>query len=161
MSEVDAYHEAGHAMMAVYVGARVRSVTIEPDRDDGPERYADIRVEWPRDQFPGRKLHENSILVALAGPVAEMIYSGEPYHPGFVAEWAADWRMAWDAAATLVPSERQRLNYLEQATARLHRMLNEDATWAAVAAIADHLLAHETLEGEEVEDIVRQWIALP
>ena len=49
MSEISAYHEAGHAFMAIYVGARVRHVTIEPDRDDGPERHADIQVEWPLD----------------------------------------------------------------------------------------------------------------
>ena len=50
MSEITAYHEAGHAFIAIYVGARVRSVTIEPDWDDGPERYADIHVEWPIDR---------------------------------------------------------------------------------------------------------------
>ena len=99
MSEISAYHEAGHAFIAIYVGARVRSVTIEPDWDDGPERYADIQVEWPLDHFTERELHEKSVLVALAGPVAEMIHSGEPYHPGFVAEWAADWKLAWEAAA--------------------------------------------------------------
>ena len=53
LSEISAYHEAGHAFMAIYVGARVRSVTIEPDRDDGPERHADIQVEWPLDRFNG------------------------------------------------------------------------------------------------------------
>ena len=43
MSEVSAYHEAGHAFMAFYVGARVRSVTIEPDWDDGlPISVVDI-----------------------------------------------------------------------------------------------------------------------
>ena len=47
MSEIAAYHEAGHAFMAIFVGARVRHVTIQPDRDDGPERHADIQVEWP------------------------------------------------------------------------------------------------------------------
>lgn len=161
MSDIDAYHEAGHAFMALYVGARVRSVTIDPVRDDGPERHADIQVEWPLDQFTRREFHEKSVLVALAGPVAEMIHSGEAYHPGFVAEWAADWQLAWEAAAPLQPAERQRLAYLEQTTARLHRLLNQDAVWAAVAAITDHLLAHDMLEGEEVEDIVRQWIPLP
>ena len=56
--------------MAIYVGARVRSVTIEPDWDDGPERYADILVEWPLGQFTDQELCEKSVLVALAGPVA-------------------------------------------------------------------------------------------
>jgi len=158
MSEISAYHEAGHAFMAIYVGARVRSVTIEPDWDDGPKRYADIQVEWPLGQFTEQELHQNSVLVALAGPVAEMIHSGEPYHPGFVAEWAADWKLAWEAAALLLPHERKRLAYLEQITARLYQLLNQERHWAALAAIVDNLLAHETLEGDEVEGIVRQWL---
>ena len=158
MSEISAYHEAGHAFMAIYVGARVRCVTIEPDWDDGPHRYADTQVEWPLDQFTERELCEKSVLVALAGPVAEMIHSGEPYHPGFVAEFAADWRAAWEAAAPLFPSERKRLNFLEETTVRLHRLLNRQDHWAALAAIVDNLLAHDTLEGEEVQDIVWQWL---
>ena len=143
--------------MAIYVGARVRSLTIEPDWDDGPDRHADIQVEWPLDLFAEREFREKSVHVALAGPVAEMIHSGEAYHPGFVAEWAADWKVAWEAAARFFPAEPKRLVYLEQATVKLYRLLQRDECWAAVAAIVDNLLAHETLEGEEVEDIVRQW----
>ncbi len=79
MPDISAYHEAGHAFMAIYVAARVRSVTIQPDWDDGPERHTDIQVEWPLDQFTTRELNEKSVLVAFAGPVAEMIHSGEPY----------------------------------------------------------------------------------
>lgn len=90
--------------MAIFVGARIRSVTIDPVWDDGPERYADIQIEWPLDQFADRELHEKSVLVALAGPVAEMIHSGEPYHPGFVAEWAADWKLAWEAVTVILPA---------------------------------------------------------
>jgi len=41
---------------------------------------------------------------------------------------------------------------------RLYRQLDREDHWAALAAIVDNLLAHETLEGEEVEDIVRQWL---
>ena len=158
MSEISAYHEAGHAFMAIYVGARVRRMTIDPEWDDGPERFADIQVEWPLRRFSQREFHEKAVLVALAGPVAEMIYSGEPYHPGFVAEWAEDWRSAWEAAANLMPPERKRLAFLEQTTRELYRLLDREDHWAALAAVVDNLLAHETLEGEEVEDIVRQWM---
>jgi hypothetical protein len=87
-----------------------------------------------------------------------MIHTGEPYHPGLVAEWAADWQVAWEAAANLIPEKRKRLAYLEQATVDLYRILDGEADWAALAAIVDNLLAHETLEGEEVDDIVRQWL---
>jgi len=154
--EITAYHEAGHVFMAIYLGARVRSVTIEPDRDDGPDRFGDAQVEWDLAHFTPREVCEKSVLVALAGPVAEMIHRGEPYHPGFVAEWAADWREAWEAAAGVVPDQRQRLAYLEQATSQLYRLLNRDNNWAALAAVTDELLAHEMLEGEAVEEIVGQ-----
>lgn len=159
MSETDAYHEAGHAFMAVFVGARVRSLTIQPDRDDGPQRHADIQVEWPLGRFTAGQLQEKQVLVALAGPVAEMIYSGEPYHPGFVGEWAADWRHAWQAAAVVAKPERQRLAYLEAVTGQLYRRLDQSDHWAVIAAIADNLLAHETLEGEDIVEIVERWLS--
>ncbi len=159
MSDINAYHEAGHAFMAVYVGARVRSVTLEPEEDDGPERFADIQVEWPLRRFSPRELREKSILVALAGPVAEMLYTGEPYHPGFVAEWAADWQAAWEEATPLFADERKRLAFLEQVTAELYQLLDQEQPWAAVAAIADHLLAHDMMEGDEVAEIVQFWMS--
>jgi hypothetical protein len=68
--EITAYHEAGHVFMAIYLGARVRSVTIEPDRDDGPDRFGDAQVEWDLAHFTRREVCEKSVLVALAGPVA-------------------------------------------------------------------------------------------
>jgi ATP-dependent Zn protease len=156
--EISAYHEAGHALMAFCVGARVRSITIDPDRDDGPERHGDAQIEWPVGAFSERELCEKSILVALAGPVAEMIYSGEPFHPGLVSEWAADWSEAWAAAAALFPNERRRLAYLEQITVKLYKTMKRDDRWAALAAIVDNLVAHETLEGEQVEKIVEHWL---
>ncbi|MEQ8790458.1 MAG: hypothetical protein RIC55_29450 [Pirellulaceae bacterium] len=158
MSEITAYHEAGHAFMALYVGARVRMVTIEPARDDGPERFGDTQVEWPLRRFTPREFHEKSVLVALAGPVAEMLHGGDPFHPGLVAEWTADWQEAWSAAAPLFENQRRRLTYLEQQTARLHSLLDREDHWAALAAIVDNLLAHETLEGEQVEEIMAQWL---
>lgn len=157
MSELSAYHESGHVFVAVHVGARVRSVTIDPDWDDGPQRYADAQIEWPVDDFTPQEYREKLVLVALAGPVAEMIHTGDPYHPALVAEWSGDWRLACESAADLFPDERKRVGYLERTAIDLHGFLNRDDVWAAVAAIADELLAHETLEGDQVEDIVRQW----
>ena len=156
MSDLDdtAYHEAGHVFMAVYLGASIRSVTLEPDRDDLPDRFGDAQIEWPLERFTDRELQAKCVLVALAGPVAEMIYRGEPYHPGFVPEWAEDWRAAWKRATQLFPSERDRLTYLEQATAQLYQLLRRDDHWATLASIVDHLLAHETLDRGMIEDII-------
>ncbi len=144
--------------MAVFLGGQVRSVTIDPDRDDGPKRTGDIEVLWQHDRFTARQLQENLVWVALAGPVAEMIHRGEPLHPGFVAEWTSDWSLAWQAATALHANEKTRLTYLEKATVQLYRTLERDDHWAALAAVVDNLLAHETLEGEDVEEILAQWL---
>lgn len=158
MSEISAYHEAGHAFMAVTVGASVQSLTIDPDWDDGPERYADTQVEWPRDRFSDQEFREKSIQVALAGPVAEMIHTGDAFHPGIVAEWAGDWRAAWKTSEEFLGDHQKRLAYLERTTVELYQLFSRDDCWAAIAAIADHLEAHETLEGEDVVEIVSQWM---
>jgi ATP-dependent Zn protease len=158
MSELIAYHEAGHALMAALLGGKVKQVTIEPDNDDGPERTGDTQVVWRRSRMSDKEFAEIAVQVCLAGPVAEMIYSGDPYHPGFVAEWAADWREAWEAAMPLHAGQRQRLEYLEAVSIRLYHRLKEDDLWAALASLADNLLAHETLEAEQVQEIVGEWL---
>jgi hypothetical protein len=158
MSEIIAYHEAGHALMALLLGGDVKLVTIEPDNDDGPDRQGDTQVLWRRAGISDKEFASKAVQVSLAGPVAEMIYSGDPYHPGLVAEWAADWREAWNSAVLLHSGERQRLEYLEQVSIQLYQRLKEDNLWAALASLADHLLAHETLNGEQVGEIVGQWL---
>jgi ATP-dependent Zn protease len=158
MPDLIAYHEAGHALMAFLLGGEVRLVTIEPDNDDGPDRQGDTQVLWRRSGISDKEFAKKAVQVSLAGPVAEMIYSGDPYHPGLVAEWSADWRVAWETAVLLHAGEQQRLEYLEQVSIRLYHRLKQDNMWAALASLADNLLAHETLEREQVEEIVGQWI---
>ena len=155
MPELIAYHEAGHALMAVLLGGKVRQVTIEPDDDDGPARQGDTQVHWRRSGVSDKEFAKMAVQVSLAGPVAEMIYSGDPYHPGLVAEWAGDWRDAWTVAEPFYPDERQRLEYLEQVSIQLYHGLKEDELWAALAALADNLLAHETLDAEQIAMLVR------
>lgn len=144
--------------MAVLLGGKVRLVTIDPDNDDGPERYGDTQIKWRRKGIDDREFAKMVVQVCLAGPVAEMIYTGDPYHPGLVAEWAADWHAAWEAAVPLFAVERQRLEYLENVSIQLYHRLREDDLWAALAALADGLLAHDVLEGEQVEEILEDWL---
>jgi hypothetical protein len=156
--ELTAYHEAGHAFVAVYAGGRVQRVTIEPDWDDGPQRYGDTQVAWSRRRFTPRELAEKLVLVALAGPVAEMIYRGEPLHPALVAEWRHDWGQAWDEAAEVVPDEMLRTKWLEARAVGLHGLLSDDKHWDALAGVADHLLAHETLDEAMFAEVIATWL---
>ena len=62
-------------------------------------------------------------------------------------------------AEPLIPDHhRCRLYYLEQATGQLYDLMKAEPNWSVIASLADHLLAHETLEAEEVIDIVREWL---
>ena len=78
--------------MALLLGGEFKQVTIEPDNDDGPDRQGDTPVLWRGAGIGDKDFAVMAVQVSLAGPVAEMIYSGDPYHPGLVGEWSADWR---------------------------------------------------------------------
>lgn len=155
--ELTAWHEAGHAFVAVRLGGEVQSVSVDPDFDDGPSRTGDITVRWAAHRFTEQQLRDNAVLVSLAGPVAEMVRQGDPFHPALVSEWAMDWKMAWQAA-DFISDQRKRMKYLETLTVRLYHDLSDEIHWAAIGSLVDHLLAHETLEGEEVASIVSEWI---
>ncbi len=89
-------------------------MTIAPDDDDGPRRFGDTQIVWRRSRLTEQQLAENAVQVSLAGPAAEMIYTGDPFHPGMVAEWSADWQLAWEAVALLHADEAKAPRYLEQ-----------------------------------------------
>jgi hypothetical protein len=155
--ELTAFHEAGHAYAAIYLGARVQSVTIDPDNDDGPARTGDTVVLWSRRRFTKREMAEKAACVALAGPVAEMIHSENPFHPALIAEWRQDWETAFETLEHVSDVQR-RLAKLEQITLQLYRDFRQDEHWAAIGAIADALLAHETLDEEMLQEVVEPWL---
>lgn len=159
MSEQCAYHEAGHAVVAYRYGAKVHSISIEPDWDDEALRNdGDIEVHWPMDRYTQREIHEFSIYVALGGPAAEMIYTGDVFHPGLVHEWSQDWNTAWELAGRFHSAEARRLRYLEATTRDLYQLLSQDTHWQAIASLSDELLAHEHMEADEVHDVLKTWL---
>lgn len=144
------YHEAGHCVMAVVCGAIVERATIAPEQDGF---HGIVDIHWPRDAKS-----VDMLSVALAGPVAEMIYRGEPYHPGAVPEWAHDWQQAWRLCRALVRSDSDCMKFLENLTRKLHRQFTDDRWWGAISAVRDLLDAHDELEHEDIEYEVQNWI---
>jgi len=153
--ETTAWHEAGHAMMAVLCGGTIERVTIEPPDDDGPVRYGDTVTRWSG--MSARQLAEAEIRVSLAGPVAEMIYSGERIDLEGVEEWSGDWATAIAAARTLSKNESSARKLLNSVTDEIYQSFDSPNAWAAISAIADDLLAHETLDHTFVRDTVDFW----
>lgn len=158
--EQTAYHEAGHAIMALLHGGHVQMMTIEPDWDDGPDRYGEASVHWDQSGWSRKQFQEVLVRVALSGPVAEMIYRGDPYHPAFVPEWKMDWEQAWEAAHMLHPVPEARIRYLEACTKQVYHEFQREDIWQAIASLADELLAHETLDHEQIRDAITPWIDL-
>jgi hypothetical protein len=100
----------------------------------------------------------DQLSVAMAGPVAEMIFSGEPYHPGFVPEWAHDWKQAWKICRPRTRNDRECLQLLEQSVAKLYKTFSTDHWWAAIAAVSDLLAAHDEIEHDDIAYEVHHWI---
>lgn len=153
-----AYHEAGHAVVAVWLGAELLHATLEPDWDDGPARDGDVAVRWHHHGFSQRELLEREVLACLAGPAAEMVYRGEHLRITKMQQWAADWQFADELTSRLIPNAAKRQLFLESVVERLVELFDQPSFWMAIAETAEQLSAHQTIEGEVVVEIVRQWI---
>ncbi len=155
-----AYHECGHAIAAILQGGQIDLLTIEPDQDapDLPMRSGEIRVLWPdAGGISEKNLAIREIKVSLAGPIAEMIYDGTQFAPAFLEEWRYDWELAVDRAQTYLSKEKSVPEHLAYYAHRLLTFFERDDVWATLAALADLLEAHETLEPEDIEEILEAW----
>lgn len=156
-----AYHEAGHAVAAVLLGGEIVQVTLEPENDGSlPDREGEVSIRWHHAGKSRRELISMEITVCLAGPAAEMLYEGQRPHPSAIMEWRFDWECAWSLAGQLVADSSRRLLMLETILSRLCGMFDRDDCWQAIAETADQLEAFETLEGDQVKEIVHRWVEL-
>jgi ATP-dependent Zn protease len=157
-----AYHEAGHAVVASWLGAEVVSVTLEPDADDGPLRDGDAAIRWHHRGMTPRQLIQKELMAVLAGPVAEMIHNDQDCDieqcEQWKSEWSADWHLAWQFARSLVPSDQHVEPLLKFTIERLYRIASAESFWQTIAEVADLLEAYETIDGEQVRQCVDRWL---
>lgn len=157
---ITAYHEAGHAVVAYALGARIESVGLWGEADEFlPERFGEIRVNWGRVLPAADWQLQRELLSVLAGPIAEMIYRGERIEPARYAPWQADWEHAVRCVSALSRDRNRQLELLRIACVELERRLRDDDCWAAIASVADELLAHEQLEEEQIADLLEFWLS--
>ncbi len=101
---------------------------------------------------------QREILTILAGPVAEMVYLGEPFHPAHFGPWQC--RLATCMVHLRNAGAESRASHhvagRDDGSTECH--IRSDRCWAAIAALADELVAHEALEREQVSEILRFWI---
>ena len=135
--EVTAYHEAGHAVVALALGRPVHRVSVLPNRD----RLG--QCEFRKAVFrPTEDWVEREILISLAGMAAEARHTGT---------------YGWDEAERdlryvrrLVlqrSSERQAERVERRMLAKVEHLLADDGHWRAVELIAAELMKHGVISG--------------
>ena len=141
-----AWHEAGHALAAHLLGGLVREVSLESEMD-GLEGH--VAVEWSStgEADEARRF----AAVALAGPVAELVYRGEDVleDPGVLTAWGGDWEEA-DAQLERLhagPEGRAQRDAARRTILReLHGFFDAPHHYESLARLADALEAHVTLD---------------
>ena len=135
--EATAYHEAGHAVMALSLGRPVHRVSIV-----ARQNWLGLCEFRKGVQRPSDDWLETELLIALAGMVAEAIHTGRPDELGA----ARDLRHARKLMLART-TERSLPRYEQRMVNKADCHLRDDATWRAVEAIAQALLDSATLSG--------------
>ena len=132
-----AYHEAGHAVVALALGRPVHKVSVLPNT----ERLG--ACEFRKSvQRPSEDWVETEILISLAGMVAEARLTGS-YDTG-----GADRDLRYVRKLTLMRASDRTVDRLEKRMlAKTENLLGDDELWQAVESIAKELLIHGQISG--------------
>jgi hypothetical protein len=148
-TEIEAWHEAGHAVIAHLLGGRIVSISLEPEEDGFGGRSA---IQWGTSD--GASVASLSGRVALAGPIAEVERFGghdlDDVH--VLAAWEADWREIERCAAVLERQAEGQRRLVEGWAREVRTMLLDPGVEELVARVADALDAHGELDETLFED---------
>lgn len=146
-----AFHEAGHAVMAVILGRRVRCASIRRRRDlNGYVDYENATSRILGITSEHRPLIETDVLVLLAGRAAEcQLTLGTPRsHAGL------DRQNARALLGILEPYEEVVSSWMRYLLVRAQAMLQDE--WSLVYAVARALMRDEELTGDAIACIVEE-----
>lgn len=169
--QLRAFHEAGHAVVALLKGFSLTRVTISRrGRVGGACEY---RFRFPRaGSLPAaRRLARAGAAVALAGSVAQDaqaaergwvavdLATGRPFRP-FAPGAEDDVRVARRFARRLYRSPEAQRAFFARMRSSTEHLLGHPEAWAAVHALARTLLTNRTLCGEHATArVVRAMMA--
>jgi ATP-dependent Zn protease len=146
--EATAYHEAGHAVMALALGRPVAGVSVRARRE-----YAGTCAFGKAVIRPSEDWLERELLISLAGLAAEARHTGT---------------YAWDAAARdqayaedlalqrAGGSVRKAQRLLRRMLAKAEYLLGRDGNWRAVERLAAELLRSGEVSGRAARHIYEE-----
>ena len=145
-----AYHEAGHAVVALAMGRPVHRVSVQPSG-----QWLG-RCEFQKGTI--RRAHdpiEAEILIMLGGLAAEARHSGEYAWDGAERDlWAV--RSLTERRAT---GERQVERLERRMLDKVEHLLDRPGMWPAVEKIAEDLIKHTAISGRAARHIYDEAIA--
>jgi ATP-dependent Zn protease len=142
-----AYHEAGHAVMALALGRPVNRVTVHPNgRFDGLCTFGKAVFR------PSEDWVEREILIALAGLAAEAMHTGE--YAWDAAEQDRNYvkGLALERAGNARQAERLEKRMLSKA----EHILSKEENWQAVERLAAELLRSGEVSGRAARHIYEE-----
>ena len=147
-----AWHEAGHAVMAVSLGRSIEKVTIAPAQlQTGGSRLGICKIQKGRSKASNDRLEED-VMILLAGMVGESRFTGRYCVDGA----AQDLTFVERLLSTRASNERQ----LERLTRRMldktEHVLAAEGHAKAVELIADELVRKVTVSGRAVRHFFQQ-----
>src|SRR5438128_1418141 len=133
--EATAYHEAGHAVVALALGRPIHRVSILPDREHLG------RCQFGKGVFrPSEDWLEREILIALGGTAAEARHTD-----AYAWDEAGRDRQYVRLLAVQRAGERQAERLERRLLAKAEHLLARPGHWRAVESIAAELLRHGAL----------------
>ena len=145
-----AYHEAGHAVMALALGRDVQRVSIQ----DNHLRLGHCEIKKGSSR-PIKDAVETQLLILLGGLTAESRQMGD-YDSGGASQ---DLRGVRSLAQLRAGGQRQVERLERRMLDKAEYILDQPGVWQAAQRIAEELLLHTTISGRAARQIFDQVVA--
>ena len=150
-----AYHESGHAVVAISLGRQIKKATINrANLQTGGVRLGAVMFEKGRSK-PTDDWLEDEVMILLAGMVAESSFTGHYCDQGA----SVDLRAVDRLLDSRVRTERQLDKLRQRLLNKTEHLLSEPAHAMAVEAVVEELLAKGEVSGRLVRHHLNQAIA--
>ncbi|QDT35025.1 M50 family metallopeptidase [Thalassoglobus polymorphus] len=145
-----AFHEAGHAVMAMLLGRPVEKVTIAPGQmQSGLSRLGACKMQKGM-RKPSRDPLEDEVLILLSGMVAESRVTGRYCQLGASQDLHLVKSLLSENRAT---NERQLQRLARRMIDKTENLLSRAEPTQAIELIANELLKNETISGRAVRHL--------
>lgn len=147
-----AWHEAGHAVMAISLGRQIQKVTVVPAKMiAGGTRLGAVKFQKGRSKAAADWL-EDEVLILLAGMVAESFFTGRYCDRGASHDLLAVERLLETRATT----QRKFEKLMQRMLDKTEHVLGDEIHRKTIESVVAELLQKSVISGRLVKHYLRQ-----